>query len=482
MLGGMTGASNIHYEISERVRAISHGGIGVILSLIKRLGLVERLNLAVNVLKQHRPYHESDHILNIALNALCGGRTLDDIELLRNDEVFLDALGAESIPDPTTAGDFCRRFDPSDIEALQDALNQTRLEVWKKQPPEFFRQTARIDVDGTFVVNDAECKEGMDFNYKKGFGYHPLLVSLANTQEPLFVKNRSGNRRSYEGVVDLFDKAIALCLEAGFQEVRLRGDTDFSSVTSEYDRWDDEGVKFVFGYKAFPNLKEYSELFGDEEYEELIRRTEREIKTRIRTRPKNYKEELVVQRKYKNIKLESEEVVEFKYQPGNCNREYWMIALRKNLSVKKGEELLFPEYRYYFYITNDESLSAKETVFESNGRCNQENLIAQLGGGVRALHSPLNTLNANWAYMVMASLAWSLKAWCGLMLPEHGRWKAKHKGEKERLIRMEFRTFLNQFINMPAQIVKTGRRLVYRFLSWKPLQSLFFRLVNALRE
>ncbi len=478
----MLAATNIHFELSERVHAIPHGGIGAIFRLIHRLGLVERLNNAVKVLKQHRPYHESDHILNIAFNALCGGRTLDDIELRRNDEVFLNALGAASIPDPTTAGDFCRRFDPSDIEALQDAINQTRLEVWKQQPPEFFQQTAQIDADGTFVTNDSQCKEGMDFTYKKKFGYHPLLVSLANTQEPLFLLNRSGNRKSFEGVVPLFDKAILLCFQAGFQKVLLRGDTDFSSITSEYDRWDDMGVKFVFGYKAFKTLEEYCDQLRDEEFQELVRRTERELKTEPRTRPKNIKEQRIKQRKYKNIRLESEDVVEFEYQPGSCDRKYWIVALRKNLSVEKGEDVLFDEYRYYFYITNDDCLNEEETVFTANKRCNQENLIAQLGGGVRALHAPVNTLNANWAYMVMASLAWSLKAWFGLLLPAKGRWKEKHQREKEQVIRMEFRTFLNRFMQLPTQIVKTGRKLVYRLLAWNPWQEIFFRLVNRLHE
>ena len=144
--------------------------------------------------------------------------------------------------------------------------------------------------------------------------------------------------------------------------------------------------------------------------------------------------------------------------------------------------VLFDEFRYFFYITNHRSLSKEEVVFESNQRCNQENLIAQLQGGVRALHAPVNTLNANWAYMVMASLAWSLKAWAGLMLPIHPRWKEKHTEERELVIRMEFRTFLNAFMNVPAQIVQTGRKLVYRLLSWNPWQHIFFRLVYALRE
>ena len=96
--------------------------------------------------------------------------------------------------------------------------------------------------------------------------------------------------------------------------------------------------------------------------------------------------------------------------------------MRKNLSVEKGEKVLFDDVRYFFYITNDRARSASEVVFCANDRCDQENLIAQLSGGVRALAAPVDTLTSNWAYMVMASLAWTLKAWFALSLPETGRW------------------------------------------------------------
>jgi len=147
--------------------------------LARDSGLVRAINQRVEVLKLHSPYHESDHVLNIAYNVLCGGRTLEDIELRRNDVAYLNALGAESIPDPTTAGDFCRRFKKPSIEALMDAINDARLYVWKSQPRSFFEQTARIDADGSLVDTDGECKEGIDFNYKGTCGYHPLLVSFA---------------------------------------------------------------------------------------------------------------------------------------------------------------------------------------------------------------------------------------------------------------------------------------------------------------
>ena len=155
------------------------------------------------------------------------------------------------------------------------------------------------------------------------------------------------------------------------------------------------------------------------------------------------------------------------------------MALRKNISVTQGDAVLFDEFRYFFYITNDLRMTMDEVVQEARSRCNQENLLSQLGGGVHALHAPVNTLNANWAYMVMASLAWTLKAWIALSIPVSPRWHERHEQEKETLLRMEFRTFLAAFINVPAQIIKAGRGIIYRLLAWNPWLPVFFRFVEA---
>jgi len=474
-------ARNIRYETAGRRRGISCGGIGALHLLARKTGLIRRLDKQVEVLKLHKPYFESDHILNIAYNQMCGGKVIEDIELRRNDEVYLDALGAESIPDPTTAGDFCRRFGGPQIEALQEAINQTRVEVWKRQGEQFFEQTARIDADGTLVSTEGECKAGMDISHKGIWGYHPLMVSLANTQEPLYLLNRSGNRPSHEGAKPYLDKAISLCRQAGFRKMLLRGDTDFS-LTKHFDHWDDqEGVKFVFGLDASSTMKQGAEGLEQEEYEELVRRAQRQIKTEPRERPENVKDRIVRERRFKNIRLNREEVAEFAYQPRACKRAYRVVVVRKNLTVEKGEEALFDELRYFFYISNDREMSAAQIVAEACGRCNQENLIEQLKNGVRALHAPVNSLNANWAYMVMAALAWSLKAWMGLLLPVHPRWRDKHLQEKQRLVRMEFRTFVQTFVLMPCLIVRTARRIVYRMLSWSPHQYLFWRFLDAVQ-
>ena len=473
-------ASNIHYEIADRTRATANGGVGAMHLLVRKLGLDQAIDRHLDLFKIHLPYHESDHVLNIAYNLLAGGTCLEHLELLHSDEAYLDALGARRIPDPTTAGDFCRRFDEAAIFRLQEIFNATRLKVWQQQPKSFFEE-AILDADGTMAETNGECKQGMDINYKGQWGYHPLVLSLANTGEPLYVVNRSGNRPSHEQAAAYFDRAIALCRRGGFQKIRLRGDTDFTQ-TEHLDRWDAGNVRFVFGIDATKTLYALAGELPQDAWKTLVRRAKHKVKTKPRKRPENVKQQVVEAREFEDIRLVKEHVAEFRYRPVKCKRVYRVVVVWKELDVYRGQKKLFDDARCFFYITNDWEKPAEEIVFEANGRCNQENLLAQLKGDVRSLTAPVDNLLSNWAYMVMGSLAWSLKAWAALMLPEEGRWHERRREEKRKLLRMDFTTFRNAMMKVPTQILSTGRRIVYRLLAWNPWQHVFFRLLDQLRQ
>lgn len=478
----MFSARNIHYQLHDRARGLAYGGIGAMLLLARKIGLVDQIDQRLHLLKFHLPFHESDHVLNFAFNALCNGTCLQDIELRRNDPVFLDALGARRIPDPTTAGDFCRRFDLTSINTLQDIFDDVRIGVWKQQPNNFFDQ-AILDVDGSLVGTTGNCKVGMDIAYDRTWGYHPLIVSLANTREVIRLVNRSGNRPSHEGAADALDRAIACCFRGGFRKVLLRGDTDFSQ-TQHLDRWDnDPRIRFIFGYDSRDNLQNIAAKLPEHAWKKLQRPPRYEPTTDTRRRPDNIKDEIVRARGYKTMRLQGEEVAEFNYQPTACDRVYRMVVIRKDILHTQGDQVLFPEmrYRYFFYITNDWVSSATQIVLSANDRCHQENLIQQLKTGMHALKAPLDNLESNWAYMVMTGLAWNLKAWGALMLPETGRWQTKYRAEKRWLLGLEFKTFVNALVAIPCQVVDQGRRLIFRVLNYNAHHAVFFRLVDALR-
>lgn len=230
-----------------------------------------------------------------------------------------------------------------------------------------------------------------------------------------------------------------------------------------------------------PNLKYIAETLPKSAWKKLKRPAAYQRKGPARARPTRVKREVIRRREFEHLELKSEEVAEFAYQPTACDRRYRMIVVRENISKEKDELRLFDEVRYFFYITNDRDATTAEIVFGCNDRCDQENLIAQVAGGVHALTAPVDNLVSNWAYMVMTSLAWTLKSWSALWLPVEGRWREQHETERLSLLRMEFKTFVNAMIRVPCQIVRGGRQVTLRVLNWNACLPSFFRLARVLR-
>jgi DDE family transposase len=468
--GPMLKARNIQYEMAERTQGMNCGGIGAMHLMVQRLGLVEDLDRNLELLKVHLPYHESDHVLNITYNILAGGVRLEDIEVRRQDEVFLNGLGAERIPDPTTAGDFTRRFDEPDIIALQECVNRARVKVWKVQPEGFLKE-AFVDVDGTIAGTYGECKEGIGLSYKGIWGYAPLVVSLANTKEVLYLVNRPGNAASHSGSVEWIDRAVGLVRQAAGM-VTIRGDTDFTH-TAYLDRWDAEGKKFILGIDAHAKLIQLADELPASAWQRLERLPQYEILTEPRQKAFRHKEQIVREKKFENQVLVGEEIAEIEYQPVKCQKKYRVIIVRKNISVQKGERALLDEIKFFFYITNRTDQAAR-IVGLANGRCDQENVIEQLKNGVNAMRMPVQDLLSNWAYMVMAALAWNVKAWYGLLTPNRERGL--------ELVKMEFRRFLQAIILLPCQIVRTARQVIYRILGYNSWLSDFFATWERLHK
>ena len=243
------------------------------------------------------------------------------------------------------------------------------------------------------------------------------------------------------------------CAGGGFQKVLLRGDTDFTQ-TRHLDRWDQEGVEFLFGADSSQGLVGRAEGLEPSAWSRLDRAKKKKLRRRRR---KNIRQALVKKNGYRNLQLEREDVAELAYRPAACKQNYRLVVVRKQITVTQGQGRLFDETRYLFYLTNLRKESAREVVFSANRRCHQENVVEQLKNGVQAMRMPSDSLESNWAYLVIAAQAWNLKAWLGLVQSD--------KTMGQRILKMEYRRFLRRLVQIPCQILQRGRRLLYRLLN-----------------
>ena len=462
----MLTTGKIHYEVGGNVEATPFGGLFAMHRLVTRMGLVTAIDASLHLLKMHLPYHESDHVLTLAYSVLTGGTRLEDVDRLRHDVPLMNGLGARLLPDPTTTGDFLRRFAEVDIVGLMDAINSVRPALWQGRGADLLGDVVFLDADGTIVPTTGELKQGMDISYKGIWGYAPLLVTLANTREVLYLVNRPGNAPSHLDAATWIDKAIALVVPHA-KRVCLRGDTDFA-LTANFDRWA-ETVDFVLGTDNIAALRSRAEALDASAWRRLHRPAAYQTKTGSRrARRHNRKRQVIAERGFVNLRLDHEDVAEFTYRPGKCRRAYRVVVVRKNISRMKGEQALIDEVRYFFYFTTypAHTHTSARIVELANGRCDQENIVGQLKSGLGALHAPVGDLHSNWAYMLIAALAWNIKSWHALMM--------HRTDDRHRFIRMEFKQFLDTVIRIPATVAVRARTIVVRLVAYTVNLDRFF--------
>ena len=431
---------------SESSDTTAYGGLALAASLVGSLGIARDLNRNLSLLASHRPFYESDHVLTHVYNLYAGGTCIEDIADLQTSEPIRRILGAERIPDPTTAGDFLRRFDGDALKALDQVIDQAQEKVWKRRYSKKKAARAIVDLDSCIRPVYGDQKEGTDFTYKGSFGYHPLVISLAGTLECLRLINRSGNTASADGSESHLRELFPM-LGRHFQQVIVRGDSAFAKQAI-FDACEEAGHSFAV---VSPQQQNFASLFGalpGDAWKPYRRRNEERPR---RKRGRNRRRERARARNKRDLQLQKQWIAEIPYQPERSDRAYRLIARYQEIEEHE-QGHLFMLTRFRYVLSNlPPSVSADEVMDLTYQRCDQENLIEQLKSGVAGMRMPTGGMLSNAAFATCARLAHNLKPWLAqLVLPlETMRW--------------EWKRFRRAFVYCAARVVHTARQVHVRF-------------------
>jgi hypothetical protein len=433
----------------ESTESTAYGGLALAVRLVSRLGVPKLIDNRVSLLQSHRPFHESDHVLTHVYNLFVGGSAIEDIADLQHSEPVRRMLGTSRIPDPTTAGDFLRRFDKPAIGDLDHAVDEAQIRAWKAFYGRRKAKRGVVDLDSHVRHVYGNQKEGADFTYKGGFGYHPLVISLAGTQECLRLVNRPGNTPSADGAAALLEELVPM-LKSRFRKILVRGDSAFARQDI-FDSCDEHGLSFAMVSPAHPNFEELAESLPERSWKAFRAQEKPRVSGRgRRKRGVNRRRRCARRRGKRDLKLERQWVAELDYRPARSEKTYRLIVRRQRIEESSQGEL-FEVWRYRYAITNlPKSISAERALRETYRRCDQENVIEQLQGGIAAMRMPTGGLLANHAFLVCARLAHNLKAWLAMLaLPAE-------------VMRWEWKRFRKAFVYIAARVVLTARSNVLR--------------------
>lgn len=461
----VAGLPKLHVELDDRSQVTPYGGLALAVQLAFELKVPQIVDERVHVLKRHLPYHESDHVLAQALNLYAGGSCLEDMANLQQSEAVLRMLGACRLPDPTTGGDFLRRFDdeanPGSLGDLRAAVDKIQNRAWRKIKKRRGRckgreAWTRVDVDGHWEETTGVQKEA-DFDRKGRWGYLPLAVTLGGTQEVVALRNRIGIQRSSTGAAEI--------LRGGLARVKAHlGKKVLTCADSDFDRADmrrvceEEESHFAFVGREFKNRPGIAESIPERRWKPFRTRAARMNAERRKLpgyRPRRKKENRrkakAAERGWIELELKKQWVAEVPYTYGGSGKTYRLVIRRQLIEHKRGQLTLFTEYRYRYVITDlPRSWTAVDVIDATYQRCDQENVIEQLGSGIAAWRMPVAELAGNRAWLEIARLAWNLGKWVAqLALPAE-------------VVRWEWKRFRHAFVVVPAQVIRRAAQIWLR--------------------
>jgi hypothetical protein len=407
----------------------SFSGLRFVFDLAHRLGLTQNLQ-KLTVKKRRRGIPIEDFVLSLASNFIVGGDSFSDLEVLRQEEVTRELCYKLQVPAPTTAGERLRTFSLGHLyqmAATNRTLVGTILDRVGGMGPLI------VDADSSIFEVHGYLKEGARYGYTRVRGLHPLLAFLNEERLLLGVRLRSGNKASAHGATDFLHDVLKPLPKD--REIRLRMDAGFYArdIESFCVRRD---LKFSISAK-------------------LTERLVKAILALPETAWRAYPWE------------EGAEWAELRYQPKNWSRPYRLLVKRTPWYEK--EQRVLGEYFHTAVITNLGGAGSSLIRYHL-GRGGMENYIEEFKNGVGAGHLPSQRFLANWAWLLIAALAYNLaQAFKLLLLPKH------HRADQLKKLRLHW-------FNVAGRWVRTARRWILYLARGRETALAFERVQKLLAE
>jgi len=397
-------AQTVQY-ISSDDKITSFSGLKFVADLSRKLGIISGLG-KLTVKKRRRGIPTPDFIMSFVNNFLVGGSNLNDLEALRSERATRGHLYDLEVPAPTTAGEFLRKFTAGHIKQVEHVIRHALLGcagiIGGAQP-------ITCDLDSSIIEVFGYLKEGARYGYTGVKGLHPLLCFWAETRFLVGVRLRSGNKHTAHKATSF----IAECLSRlpGDRPICFRLDAGFY-CREVVEHLLEKTVKFSVSAKLTSALRKAIEDLPADSW-----------------RPYPWEE--------------GTEWAEFSYQPKGWPGAFRMIV--KRAPYYEGEQRIIGEF-FYTPVLTDRRGAGSSVLKHHLARGGAEN-FEEFKNGIGARHLPCRSFIANWAWLVIAQLAYNLAQFFKLLvLPAK---KHHYQLKKLRL----------HWFCVAGRIIRSGRRI-----------------------